>query len=56
MQGDVEVNKKKNDAKSTIEKERLETQAMQKHLRKVMDDEIKMAKDNVNKGLEDIKS
>jgi len=56
MQGDVEVSKKTHDTKSTIEKERLETQAMQKHLRKVMDDEIKMAKNNVNKGLEDIKS
>ena len=56
MQGDVEVSKKTHDAKSTIEKERLETQAMQKHLRKVMDDEMKMAKTNVNKGLEDIKS
>ena len=56
MKGDVEVSKKTHDTKSTIEKERLETQAMQKHLRKVMDDEIKMAKENVNKGLEDIKS
>ena len=56
MQGDVEVSKKTHDAKSTIEKERLETQAMQKHLRKVMDDEVKMAKENVNKGLENIKS
>ena len=56
MKGDVEVSKKTHDTKSTIEKERLETQAMQKHLRKVMDDEIKMAKENVNKGFEDIKS
>ena len=54
MKGDVEVSKKTHDTKSTIEKERLETQSMQKHLRKIMDDEIKMAKENVNKGLEDI--
>lgn len=56
MKGDVEVSKKTHDAKSTIEKERLETQSMQKHLRKLMDNEIKSAKENVNKGLEDIKS
>tara|TARA_Y100001938_G_C8086676_1_gene432469 strand:+ start:418 stop:2685 length:2268 start_codon:yes stop_codon:yes gene_type:complete len=54
MQGNVEVNKKTNDAKSSIEKERLETVSMQKHLRKVMDDEAKIAKDNLNKSLEDI--
>ena len=48
MQGDVEVSKKTHDTKSTIEKERLETQSMQKHLRKVMQEEVK----NANKSLE----
>jgi len=48
MQGDVEVSKKTHDTKSTIEKERLETQAMQKHLRKQMQESMK----NSNKGLE----
>ena len=56
MQGDVEVDKKKHDAKSTIEKEKLETQSMQRHLRKVLDNELKMASKDINKGLEDIKS
>ena len=52
MQGDVEVDKKKHDAKSTIEKEKLETQSMQRHLRKVIDNELKMASKNINKDLE----
>mgnify|MGYP003650831233 CR=1 FL=1 len=54
MKGDVEVSKKTHDAKSTIEKERLETQSMQKHLRKLMDEEVKKSAESVNKGLEDI--
>jgi len=54
MKGDVEVSKKTHDAKSTIEKERLETQSMQKHLRKAMQEEMKKSTDNINKGLEDI--
>ena len=54
MQGSVEVDKKKHDAKTAVRKEELETISMQKHLRKVMDDEIKTAKNNINKRLEDI--
>ena len=49
MQGDVEVNKKTHDAKSTIEKEKLESQAMQKHLRKQMQESMKNSE---NKSLE----
>ncbi len=43
MQGNVEVSKKTHDAKSSIHKEELETKAMQKHLRKVMQTESKSA-------------
>lgn len=49
MQGDVEVSKKTHDAKSTIEKEKLESQAMQKHLRKQMQESMKNSE---NKDLE----
>ena len=41
MQGNVEVDKKKHETKSTLHKEELETKAMQKHLRKVMSTEAK---------------
>ena len=53
MQGDVEVSKKKHDVKSTIEKEKLETQSMQRHLRKVLDTELKAASKNINKDLQE---
>ena len=52
MQGDVEVSKKTHDTKSTIEKERLETQSMQKSFRKSMEDQMKMEKERKNKSLE----
>ena len=55
MQGDVEVSKKTHDAKSSIEKERLETNAQQKHLRKTIDSEIKRVKEEEKKKLENIK-
>ena len=48
MQGDVELSKQLHDSKSNILKEELETKAQQKHLRKVIDSENKMAKEKVN--------
>ena len=47
MRGAVEVDKKKHEVKSTLQKEELETKAMQKHLRKVMDVETKDAMNQV---------
>ena len=49
MRGTVEVDKKKHEVKSTMHKEELETKAMQKHLRKVMDVETTAAKNSLNK-------
>ena len=48
MQGDVELSKQLHDSKSNILKEELETKAQQKHLRKVIDSENKIAKEKVN--------
>ena len=55
MKGDVEISKKTHDAKANIHKEETETKSMQKHLRKVMDDEIKIARQNINNRLESVK-
>ena len=49
MQGDVEVNKRKHDAKSSIYKEELESRAQMKHFRKeVQNDENKLKQKNKN--------
>ena len=49
MQGDVEVNKRKHDAKSSIYKEELESRAQMKHFRKeVQNDENKLNQKNKN--------
>jgi hypothetical protein len=47
MQGDVEVNKRTNDAKTNIAKQEFETTSAQKFLRKVMDNETKTARNNI---------
>ena len=52
MQGNVEVDKKKHDAKSTIEKEKLESQAQMKHMRKEIDSIKKKSDENKKKSLE----
>ena len=54
MQGSVEVDKKKHDMKSAVKQQELETVSMQKHLRKVMDTEIKTAQNNLKKSLDDM--
>ena len=54
MQGDVELSKLLHDSKSNILKEELETKAQQKHLRKVIDSENKMAKEKVNNKIKDL--
>ena len=54
MQGDVELSKQLHDSKSNILKEELETKAQQKHLRKVIDSENKMAKEKVNNKIKDL--
>jgi len=52
MRGSVEVDKKKHETKSVIHKEELETKAMQKHLRKVMDTDTKQAQENIKNNLQ----
>ena len=54
MQGDVELSKQLHDSKSNILKEELETKAQQKHLRKMIDSENKMAKEKVNNKIKDL--
>tara|TARA_R110002051_G_scaffold129574_3_gene203248 strand:- start:896 stop:3151 length:2256 start_codon:yes stop_codon:yes gene_type:complete len=51
MQGDVEVNKKKQDSKSSIYKEELESKAQMKHYRKEVDNDEKKFQEK-NKNLE----
>ena len=53
MQGNVEVNKKVHDSKSSIYKEELESRAQMKHMRKEIDNEKKVADEQKNKSLEE---
>ena len=55
MQGSMEVGKQVYDTKGNIYKEELETKAKQKHLRKIMDEDVKSTKESIrlkNKSLE----
>ena len=53
MQGDVEVNKRTHDAKSSIYKEELESKAQMKHMRKEIDKEKQTSDEQKNKSLEE---
>ncbi len=53
MQGDVEVNKRTHDAKSSIYKEELESKAQMKHMRKEIDKEKQISDEQKNKSLEE---
>ena len=58
MQGSMEVGKKVHDTKSNIYKQELETQAKQKHLRKMMDEKLKTSREEEkmrNKPLQNLK-
>ena len=52
MQGDVEVNKRTHDAKSSIYKEELESRAQMKHMRKEIDREKQVSDEQKKKSLE----
>ena len=47
MQGDVEINKRTNDAKTSIAKQEFESVFAQKNFRKTMENEVKTTKETI---------